>query len=232
MDNPFKNFTTRKVIRELHGGLFTETTMQYPRKIDGEIRYIAIGHPKYQLNQKKFSDLTKLVEARNGFHGKQNYFFEKMQKDPNNPNWKKEFQEAGEEVGEIQKKLKEEYQYHLLFCLPQKIGRVYPFFDMRYVTQQTDLKTWAKIIKLELKNHYIFAGSSRGKPAKDDIYIPEVFESFEKYRDYAKLNKTKPEIDKNPDHWASEKTMEEFPSLKIRASHLIKLAKKERQKKA
>jgi hypothetical protein len=231
-NNPFEKFKTKRIIRKLHDGLFTETTIHRPVKIDGVIRWIGIGLPKYKLNNAKYLELVALLEKRAKLRTMHDYFFDHSGRYPKDIRWENKRLTIVKRIIKIFEKLNAKFDYPKLFCSPPNSTQYIPFFDLRYLSHQEDLKKWAKVVKLELQQHYIYLKSERGRPAKEEIYTPEVFEAFDKYLAYAKKNKKSVEIDKNPNYWAAEETMKEFPSFNIRASQLIKLGQSRRRNKA
>jgi hypothetical protein len=257
-ENPFKSFKTREEIREIHGGLFKKfieiRSYKYKEGPKGNFEIFL----RYELNISRYNDLIKLLEKRNAFQKEWDSIpYSKNKKRLNVSDIKKRGLPKGaiayypsrkkpHKFNTIEKFNSERLRFHQLLDKEFKFSKLshvhnpddpkdkygYPFFDLRYVLRQEDLKKWAKVIRLELEYRIGFNLPKKGQPPKKSTYPQEVFMAYEKHFDYAMNNQKMPEVGGiKPHHWAAKKTMEEFPNLEIRASTLTKLVIKWRKKK-
>jgi hypothetical protein len=255
--NPFESFKTTEETHEIHGGLFKEIKLvmsfKYKDGPSGDFKDFL----RYELNIPRYKDLIKILLKRNVFQKEwMNVPYSKNTKRltdddiekrglPKNTiayyssNKKKHkfdtYEKFIAEKRRYRELLNKEFEFSKLSHVHNpndpKDNYGYPFFDMRYVLRQEDLKKWAKVIRLELEYRIRFKIPQQGQRAKKSTYPHEVFMAYEKHFENAKKNNKSAEIGgMQPHHWATQKTMEEFPNLKIHANTLIKLVTKSRKK--
>lgn len=236
LKNPLKNFKTKIKESYIHGQLFKVIYLVKPMYTRNEILGIEHSVFDYKLNLSKYKDLLVILKRRKASSDE----WERVK----TKNW-------GETPKELKKLLKaqkkyltererfkieldKKFEYNKLIKSPeddQSGWDIVPFFDLRYVLRDTDLKKWAHVIRLELE-HRKFIVPKRGNPKKESVYTREVFLTFEEYLAQAIQNKK--HIDLNPVPWAADKTVEYFlkrDKSKISAKTLIRLAKSRDGKK-
>lgn len=246
---PTKNYKTRYEFRLINGDLFKETFLVMPVLSKGVPIMQFEGASKFTLNVPRYKKLVALLKQRNAFENKfQNtpapsrrltkaekiklgllenettYTTRKTKK------YETLCQKHKAKTIWFRERLSKEFEYYKLiqFHNPNEAGsrECVPFFDLRFVLQQEDLKKWSTIIQLELEyNLRFFSFPKRGQPKKDLIYTRQVFWTYLKFLAYAMENRNKPEITRNPPFWAAEKTIEQFPTNNIKSAQLIKMGK-------
>ena len=250
-----KKFETHSKAEYIHGGLFKKSVLFTPIYHLGNPIDLFENDPKYELCAKRCNDLIRILRDRNAWiatyesapykEPKKHYLTGEEKAARGIPEDSKAYLpiRTKRETDAYKRYLKKRNRYTKLlkktfdfyklvtFHDPEnpeaKSG--YPYFDLRYIMRQVDLIKWATVIRLEIEyctRSQSYAG--RGRPRKQTTYTREVLLAYNRYLDYALKHRS--EIIKNPNAWAADKTIEEFPNLKIRASQLIKLGRIWRRK--
>lgn len=248
-----KRFKTRKKVVYIRGRLFKEITIWVPVFSNGKPVALFENSPKYELNIPRFNELITLLEKRNLFVEKYESIPDSTKKIPlsksdlkkrglpentnayysvRTPESEKAYENYKLKKNLYFNQLKNNFEYYKLIHFhdpdepDSKWG--YPFFDLRYLLRQEDLRKWATVIRLELEYHR-FNVSKRGKQVKEIAYPREMLVTYELYLAYARKNYKSPEIDATPHHWAVKKTQAVFPDVKIDGNRLREFVKKWRR---